>query len=67
MARSLGRSLSIQNIEFLSIDRPKEDAVATWADTRALSAVIGSLIPADFDRGIDDFVEWFQKHKARIH
>jgi UDP-glucuronate 4-epimerase len=66
MVRSLSRSLNIHNIELLNIDRPKEDAEATWADTRAISSIIGSLKITDFDKGISDFVEWFQKHKGKI-
>ncbi len=66
MVRSLSRSLNIHNVELLNVDRPVEDVEATWADTHAISSIIGSLKIADFDKGISDFVEWFQKHKDKI-
>jgi len=63
---SLSKALNIQNTEIVNVDRPKEDAQATWADIRAISTIIGNLNTADFDKGINSFVEWFQKYRNRI-
>jgi UDP-glucuronate 4-epimerase len=66
MVNSLSKALNIQNTKIVNVDRPKEDAEATWADISAISTIIGNLNVADFDKGINSFVEWFQKHRNRI-
>jgi UDP-glucuronate 4-epimerase len=66
MVSSLSRALNIQSVEIVNTVRPKEDVEATWADTNAITSLIGTLNATDFDIGINNFVEWFQKYRNRI-
>ena len=46
-----------------TVNRPAEDAVKTWADTKALKALIGELPKTDLSSDIAEFCDWFMKHR----
>jgi UDP-glucuronate 4-epimerase len=52
--------LGISNASYQEIERPKDDAISTWADTSKLKSLIGDIPKTSLELGTKEFVRWFQ-------
>jgi UDP-glucuronate 4-epimerase len=57
---NLAHHLGVTNIRYQEVERPKDDAISTWADTSRLKALIGVVPKTSLEIGTGEFVRWFQ-------
>lgn len=57
---NLAHHLGVTNIRYQEVERPKDDAISTWADTSRLKALIGNMPKTSLEIGTGEFVRWFQ-------
>ena len=59
MCDSLAKSLRINQYLQSEIDRPNFDVESTWANTKELQSIIGSVHPTKLEDAMDEFAAWY--------
>ena len=60
LLNNLATHLNISDFKFQEIERPKDDATSTWANTSRLNSLIGDIPKTSLEIGTKEFVTWFQ-------
>ena len=60
LLNSLALHLGISNFDYQEIERPKDDAISTWADTSRLKSLIGNVPNTSLEVGTKEFISWYQ-------